>query len=94
MDNANTRGLPYDYSSVMHYGGNTFAKPGTKTIVTKDPTKQSLIGNTWNGLSHLDAKLINMMYNCPSKYSQFSMLEYKEQESTTYLMKPKNHETK
>ena len=66
MDNANTRGIPYDFNSVMHYGGYAFSKFGKKTIVTKNSKYQSVIGQR-DGLSPLDAKLVNLMYNCPGE---------------------------
>jgi hypothetical protein len=30
----------YDYGSIMHYSADAFAKPGTRTIIPKDPTAQ------------------------------------------------------
>ncbi|CAG5124336.1 unnamed protein product, partial [Candidula unifasciata] len=45
-----TYGLPYDYTSIMHYKEN-------------DPYFQNIIGNT-QGLSNYDIQLANLMYNC------------------------------
>ena len=59
-----TYGLPYDYGSVMHYGGRAFSKDGTSmTIETKDPRHQRLLGQR-DKLSDLDVKLIKKMYRC------------------------------
>jgi len=65
----NAYGVKYDYSSVMHYGRNGFAKDYSKnTIETKDPLGQSLIG-TRTGLSHMDILLANRMYGCIDQYA-------------------------
>jgi len=56
-------GTPYDFSSMMHYGAGAFSTGwGRKTIVTKDPSKQRLIGQR-NGFSQIDIKQLGLMYN-------------------------------
>eukprot|EP00111_Clytia_hemisphaerica_P023623 TCONS_00069650-protein len=58
-------GTPYDFYSMMHYGSTAFAKSGTKTITTLDPSKQRIIDNNYHyGMSDIDAKQIKLMYNC------------------------------
>ena len=55
---------PYDYGSVMHYGGRAFSKDDKSlTIETKDPRNQRLLGQR-DRLSDLDVKLIKKMYRC------------------------------
>ena len=60
--------LPYDFGSVMHYGGTAFGKTSAngrreQTIETLDPSKQSLLGQR-AGASELDIKLVKEMYGC------------------------------
>ncbi|KAI8487064.1 Meprin A subunit beta-like, partial [Branchiostoma belcheri] len=55
--------VPYDLTSIMHYGGKYFSANGELTIRTRDPEKQSLIGRR-DRLSFYDIKLANSMYNC------------------------------
>lgn len=60
-----TFGLPYDYTSVMHYG--EYEGSGVfwgKTISTKDPKYQEVIGQR-DGVSIGDIFMINKMYECP-----------------------------
>ncbi|KAM9299700.1 astacin-like metalloendopeptidase [Gastrophryne carolinensis] len=62
-DTGDTMNLSYDYSSIMHYDSTAFSKTtGQKTIVpipdANVPTGQE------NGLSALDVKRVNLLYNC------------------------------
>lgn len=58
-------GLPYDYKSIMHYGQYAFSKDhgNLKTIVTKDPAFQDVIGKA-ESLSFLDIRTLALMYQC------------------------------
>ncbi|XP_004704528.2 astacin-like metalloendopeptidase [Echinops telfairi] len=60
--------VPYDYSSVMHYGRLAFSRRGIPTIIPLwDPSIP--IGQRWN-LSALDIKRVLRFYDCrPSGYS-------------------------
>ncbi|CAL4116747.1 unnamed protein product [Meganyctiphanes norvegica] len=64
---SNNYNVPYDYSSIMHYGSYMFSKNEKPTIVTKDPLASELIGSR-NGLTHRDKLLANRMYNCIGKW--------------------------
>jgi len=55
--------LPYDYRSVMHYGASDFTKNGKKTIITKDPKMQDVIGQR-SGVTAGDIALVKKMYKC------------------------------
>ncbi|KHJ94082.1 astacin [Oesophagostomum dentatum] len=62
-DNAPTYNVPYDYLSIMHYGKDAYAKPGTVTIETVDPKYQEQIGMQ-DEPSENDYKKVCLMYNC------------------------------
>uniref|UniRef100_G3NGM1 Metalloendopeptidase n=1 Tax=Gasterosteus aculeatus aculeatus TaxID=481459 RepID=G3NGM1_GASAC len=58
-----THGVPYDYSSVMHYDKNTFSKGTGPTIITKDPKFQNVIGQR-REVSPSDVLELNLLYKC------------------------------
>ncbi|GAB1600374.1 zinc metalloproteinase nas-13-like [Argonauta hians] len=55
--------IPYDYTSIMHYGAYDFSYNGKKTIITKDKRYQDVIGKA-KILSFNDVKYVNLMYKC------------------------------
>jgi len=57
-------GTPYDFRSMMHYGSTAFGG-GRRTIETRNPANQRLIGQR-GGFSEIDVKQINLMY-CSGK---------------------------
>ena len=55
-------GVPYDYGSIIHYGKHEFAKlPWLAAVRPKKPGVK--IGQL-KGLSPLDVKQVNLLYNC------------------------------
>ncbi|XP_056383572.1 embryonic protein UVS.2-like isoform X2 [Hyla sarda] len=56
-------GLEYDYSSVMHYGRNVFAKASNLATIVPKPDASVPIGQRY-GLSTLDVAKINKMHQC------------------------------
>jgi len=62
--NIDSLGTPYDFRSMMHYGSTAFGR-GRRTIETKDPNNQRLIGQR-GGFSEIDIKQIALMY-CDGK---------------------------
>ncbi|XP_037076371.1 blastula protease 10-like [Pollicipes pollicipes] len=66
--NANNYSVPYDYTSVMHYGSTYFTKNGQPTIQVNQLQYSGLIGSR-TGLSHRDKQLANAMYSCAASCS-------------------------
>lgn len=61
-DRIDSLGTPYDYKSMMHYGGKYFTTDWNKlTIQTLDPAMQDQIGQR-NGFSDGDILQFNKMY--------------------------------
>ncbi|XP_010076376.1 PREDICTED: astacin-like metalloendopeptidase, partial [Pterocles gutturalis] len=63
FENSNNLGLPYDYSSVMHYGPYTFSNTSGQATIVPIPDGSVHIGQR-QGLSNLDVAKINKLYNC------------------------------
>lgn len=61
-----SRNVPYDYDSIMHYSTLAFSSNGQKTILPKDPTKEFVLGQR-DHLSFYDLKLVHLMYQCEDK---------------------------
>ena len=59
----NSYGLPYDFSSVMHYGKTAWGIQDRLTIRTLDASKQNVIGNR-AGASSGDIELVRRHYDC------------------------------
>lgn len=70
-EESSTNGVPYDYSSVMHYGKNAFSNGNGSTIITKDPNLQDVIGQRLE-VSPSDVLELNRLYKCSK------CLEFKE----------------
>ncbi|KAF7657548.1 hypothetical protein LDENG_00025690 [Lucifuga dentata] len=62
-------GVPYDYSSVMHYSKNAFRNGTGPTIVTKIPAFSDVIGQRME-FSDSDLLKLSRLYNC-TKASTF-----------------------
>jgi len=63
-----SRGIGYDFCSIMHYGNLAFSNNAHFTILTRDQDYQFTIGNP--GKKHLtfeDAKIVNLLYKCNSQ---------------------------
>uniref|UniRef100_A0A8C3BKB3 Metalloendopeptidase n=1 Tax=Cairina moschata TaxID=8855 RepID=A0A8C3BKB3_CAIMO len=75
-------GLPYDYSSVMHYGAYDFSSTPGKPTIVPIPNPSVPIGQR-EGLSNLDVAKINKLYKCnccssvlPKPKGSFSSVNY------------------
>ncbi|GCB83897.1 hypothetical protein scyTo_0024829 [Scyliorhinus torazame] len=55
--------IPYDYTSVMHYGSTAFNNGTEPTIVTKIPDFRNVIGQRLD-FSDFDVQKLNRLYNC------------------------------
>ena len=64
----NNYSVPYDLTSIMHYGSRYFSKNGKETIRVNNFMQQGLIGRE-GGLSHRDKQIANAMYNCAGSCS-------------------------
>uniref|UniRef100_A0A3B4G9R9 Metalloendopeptidase n=1 Tax=Pundamilia nyererei TaxID=303518 RepID=A0A3B4G9R9_9CICH len=60
-------GVPYDYSSMMHYSKTAFKNGMEPTIVTKIPAFSDIIGQRME-FSDSDLLKLNRLYNCSSTF--------------------------
>ncbi|XP_050418433.1 zinc metalloproteinase nas-14 [Patella vulgata] len=67
----NSHGVPYDYTSIMHYGKRAFSKNGGVTVATKDSSYQNRIGS-YQHLSFRDIKTANSMYECKPSWCRYT----------------------
>ncbi|CAI9561195.1 unnamed protein product [Staurois parvus] len=56
-------GLPYDYTSVMHYDKYAFTINASEPTIIPTPNPDTDIGQRY-GLTVLDVKKVNKLYNC------------------------------
>ncbi|CAH2245720.1 astacin-like metalloendopeptidase [Pelobates cultripes] len=61
--NSNNLGLPYDYTSIMHYPRTAFSTINGKSTIVPKPDPNVNIGQR-DGMSHLDVKKIHIQYKC------------------------------
>ncbi|CAI4232952.1 unnamed protein product [Auanema sp. JU1783] len=66
----NNYGMPYDYGSVMHYGGRSSSINGNPTMTAKNANYQSTMGSDIIGF--YDMSMINTHYNCRNNCSAAS----------------------
>jgi hypothetical protein len=87
ISDMNTYGVPYDLSSIMHYGNNYGDPVFLETI---NPDYQKTIGQEDN-LSFLDIKTANLVY-CKSNFEHITWLKLKfhfHRKMQKYLSLPK-----
>ena len=61
--------VPYDLTSVMHYGPKFCSKNGLYTMHAKNAIYEHLVGRSKNGMSHRDKHIANAMYECAADCS-------------------------
>ncbi|XP_037775832.1 blastula protease 10-like isoform X2 [Penaeus monodon] len=59
--------VPYDYSSVMHYGSYFFGQGGRPTLLPRNPFHQHLLGQR-DGFSFRDIAVANSVYGCIKRW--------------------------
>ncbi|MDY7225329.1 M12 family metallopeptidase [Hyalangium rubrum] len=59
-----TQNIPYEYSSIMHYGAQAFTNNGRDTMVPKQRGAQLAEPYDKPGLTTLDVKKIHKLYGC------------------------------
>ncbi|RXN15244.1 meprin A subunit beta-like protein [Labeo rohita] len=70
-------GVPYDYSSVMHYGKKSYSKSGEPTIVTKIPEFLDVIGQRME-FSDSDLLKLNRLCNCTTTTTFLDSCHFEE----------------
>jgi len=83
------RRVPYDYESVMHYDDSGFSNNGEKTILTRDPAFQGVIGQR-RTFSIGDVDMINRMYPCGDPLRHSYSCNFEEENVCGYIQDEKN----
>lgn len=69
VEEVNVQGLPYDYTSIMHYSSKAFSKNGKDTIEVVNKKAFYDEGSPTIGqrdhISNGDAEVVNKLYECP-----------------------------
>uniref|UniRef100_A0A1I7ZK55 Metalloendopeptidase n=1 Tax=Steinernema glaseri TaxID=37863 RepID=A0A1I7ZK55_9BILA len=69
-------GIPYDYSSIMHYKARDYKQDPTKSVLyALDPTYQLSMGGS-HFPTFTDILLVNSLYSCYDKCDEFSTTCY------------------
>ncbi|XP_038572752.1 meprin A subunit beta-like [Micropterus salmoides] len=82
-------GVPYDYSSVMHYGKTYFSIDSKPTIVTKIPHFMDVIGQRM-GFSASDITKLNRLYNCTKSSTFVDSCDFEEENICGMIQGPGN----
>lgn len=64
---SNGLGVPYDYTSIMHYSVHAFSKNGNPTITPKKQVVSGVKIGQRIGFSEKDLLKINTMYKCEGR---------------------------
>ncbi|XP_078488569.1 meprin A subunit alpha-like [Ciona intestinalis] len=78
------RRVAYDYNSIMHYGDTSFSTNGGKTIITRDPAFQDVIGQR-RTFSEGDVTMINRMYPCSDPLRKSYTCNFEEEAICGYV---------
>ncbi|KAK2836031.1 hypothetical protein Q5P01_016515 [Channa striata] len=82
-------GVPYDYSSVMHYGKMSFSTGSEPTIVTKVPHFMDVIGQRMD-MSASDVTKLNRLYNCTTSSTFVDSCNFEEENICGMIQGPGN----
>ncbi|XP_026172940.1 meprin A subunit beta-like [Mastacembelus armatus] len=73
-----TLGTMYDYTSVMHYGKDTFSNGNGSTIITNVPEYQNVIGQRIE-MSSNDILKLQKLYNCTSAVTFLASCSFEDE---------------
>ncbi|CAJ1069943.1 astacin-like metalloendopeptidase [Xyrichtys novacula] len=100
MREGETFGLPYDITSILHYGSGFFSANGLPTIVPNSDVKG--MGQR-DGLTEMDIQRVKQLYSCdvPERELETESGSVGKEEDTSYIYRmlyrdrhsPKNHRT-
>ncbi|CAB1451672.1 unnamed protein product [Pleuronectes platessa] len=82
-------GVPYDYSSVMHYSKTSFSIGLEPTIVTNSPSFMDVIGQRM-GFSASDRTKLNRLYNCTESSTFVDSCDFEQENICGMIQEPGN----